>query len=72
MTVTVAAPVAIPRALREAPLVRALSITMVLAVVAEPLGCPECGTARAFFVLEKKDMTSPWTYRCSLCHDGLS
>ena len=68
----------LPREIREAPVVQPLSATEMLACVAEPFECPQCGVARAFFVLTKVDLFGDWTYACVICsaklpagqHDG--
>ena len=57
----------LPREIREAPIVQPLTATEMLACVAEPFGCPQCGVARAFFVLTKADRYGTWTYACAGC-----
>ena len=59
----------LPREIREAPLVTPISATEMLVCVATPFGCPQCGTARAFFVLRKAEIAGPWTYACVACTD---
>lgn len=57
----------LPREIREAPVVQPISATEMLACVAEPFGCPQCGVARAFFVLTKAGRYGAWTYACVTC-----